>query len=162
MDVLRDQEASARRATLSRILKLLRRRAGMRSSEVAREMGKALRSYQRFEAGEQDLDLAEIRRFARVVDADPWGIVFGVEFGSVDFAMHVAGNKGASWMLVALRRFDRLSGKDLAVLDPRTLSLVFARGFDQLSVKAQEYDADLEQWMFDGALDGSDEDPDQA
>lgn len=144
-----DQDLAARRATLSRILKLLRRRAGLRSSEVAREMGKALRSYQRFESGRYDLNLEEVRAFARIVDADPWGIVFAVEFGSADFALHTAGNKAASWMLVALRRFQRLSGNDIAMLDPRTLTLVFARGFEQLSHKARELDAHFEQWMFD-------------
>lgn len=158
MDVSRDQDALTRRTTLSRILKLLRRRAGLRSSEAAREMGKSLRSYQRFESGTYDIELADIRRFARVVDADPWGIVFGVEFGSVDFALHTAGNKAASWMLLALRRFDRRAGRDIAVLDPRTLMLVFTRGFDQLSLKAQEFDADLEQWMFDEALVGDPDD----
>jgi transcriptional regulator with XRE-family HTH domain len=149
MDVSRNQEASARRTTLSRILKLLRRRAGLRSSEVAREMGKALRSYQRFESGAHDIELEEIRRFARIVDADPWGIVFGVEFDSVNFALNSASNKAASWMLLALRRYDQSSGKDIAVLDPRSLLLTFSRGFAQLSVKAREFGTDLEEWMFD-------------
>jgi transcriptional regulator with XRE-family HTH domain len=159
MDVSRDQDARARRATLSRILKALRRRAGLRSAEVARQMGKSLRSYQRFEAGLYDLEIEEVRRFASVVDADPWGIVFAVEFGSADFALHTANNKAASWLLVALRRFNRLSGKDVAALDPRTLTLVFSRGFDQLSVKAREFDAVYEQWMFDEAFGDPDDEP---
>ncbi len=159
MDISRDQDAVARRATLSRALKLLRRRAGLRSCEVARAMGKSLRSYQRFEKGTYDVELPDIRRFAQIVDADPWGIVFAVEFGSVDFALYTANNKGASWLLVALRRYNRLSGKDIAALDPRTLSLVFARGLDLVSAKAREFDGDLEQWMFDEGF-GSDEDDD--
>lgn len=158
MDLFRDQDARTQRATLSRILKLLRRRAGMRSSEVAREMGKAPRTYQRFESGEYGLHIPDIRRFARIVDADPWGIVFGVEFGSVEFALHTAANKAASWMLLALRRFDSRAGRDIAALDPRTLLHVFTKGFEQLSIRAQAFDADLEQWMFDEGLgaDGDD------
>lgn len=154
MDVPWDQDASSQRATLCRILKALRQRSGLRSHEIAEAMGKAHRTYQRFEAGEQGIDLADIRRFARIVDADPWGIVFGVEFGSVDFALNTAKNKAASWLLVALRRFDRMSGKDIAALDPRTLSFVFSRGFDQISEKAQEMQAELEHWMLDGDLGG--------
>lgn len=107
-----------RRATLSRTLKLLRRRAGFRSIEVAREMGKAHRTYQRWESGFYGIEIDEIHRFAQIVEADPWGIILGVEMGSVEYALRTAGNSGASLMLVALRRFDRASGDDIRRLDP--------------------------------------------
>ncbi|MFZ5796778.1 MAG: helix-turn-helix domain-containing protein [Pseudomonadota bacterium] len=154
MDVQWDQDASTRRATLCRILRSLRTRAGLRTQDIAEAMGMGYRTYQRFEAGEQGVDLETIRRFAQIVEADPWGIILGVEFGSVDFALNTAANKAASWLLVALRRFDRRAGKDIASLDPRTLSFIFSRGFDQISVKAQEVEAELEQWMLDGDLGG--------
>jgi hypothetical protein len=44
MEVTPVQEASARQATLSLILKAIRRRRGLRSAEAARLMGMALRS----------------------------------------------------------------------------------------------------------------------
>jgi len=160
MDVLRDQDASARRLTLSRILKLLRRRAGLRSIEVAREMGKAHRTYQRWESGFYGIEYSESRRFADIVKADPWGIILGVEMGSVEYALHTAGNNGASLMIVALRRFNRASGDAFRRLDSRSLSLVYTRGFALIGQRAEKYAADLEQWMFDESLGGDLDDDD--
>lgn len=158
MDVLLDQDASTRRTTLSRILKLLRRRAGLRSIEVARQMGKAPRTYQRWESGFYGLERDQVHRFAEIVEADPWGIILGVEMGSVEYALRTAGNNGASLMIVALRRFDKSSGDDIRRLDSRSLSLVYTRGFGLLRQRAEKYAADLEQWMFDESLGGDIED----
>lgn len=154
MDVLRDQDTAARRATLSRILKLFRTRAGLRSVEAAKLMNKGHRTYQRWESGYYGVELDEIHRFAEIVNADPWGIIFAVEFGSVDFAVDTANNNGASLLLVALRRFHRRSGHAIRQLDPRSLSLTYSRGFSLLATRAEEYAADLEQWMFDENLGG--------
>jgi hypothetical protein len=74
--------------------------------------------------------------------------------GSVEFALYCADNKASTVLLVALRRFNAKSGKDIARLDPRSLLLVFSKAFDGISVRAREYDAYLEQWMFDAALNG--------
>jgi transcriptional regulator with XRE-family HTH domain len=149
MDVLWTQDETRRIEALALALKQLRVRRGLRSSEVARAMGIGLRTYQRFEAGERGLDLESIFEFARVVQADPWGIVFAAEFGSESFALHCADNHAASLLLTMLRRFDRRSGKDIAVLDPRSLVSIFARCFEQIGERAQRLNADLEQWMFD-------------
>jgi transcriptional regulator with XRE-family HTH domain len=161
MDVTPVQEASDRQAILSLILKAIRRRRGLRSAEVARLMGMALRSYQRFESGAMGLDLDKIHRFADVVDTDGWAIVFAVEMGSVEFALYCADNKACSALLVAMRRFNAKSGRDIARLDPRSLFLVFSKTFNDISERAREYDAYLEQWMFDETLNG-DPDDDQA
>ena len=58
---------------------------------------------------------------------------------------------------VALRRYNLRSGKDIARLDPRSLLIVFSRAFEQISVRARECDADLEQRMFDETLNGDPE-----
>ncbi|MCR5879674.1 helix-turn-helix transcriptional regulator [Phenylobacterium sp. J367] len=161
MDVLRDRDKAAQRATLSRVLKLLRTRAGLRSVEAARMMNKGHRTYQRWESGYYGVELDDIHRFAEIVHADPWGIIFAVEFGSVDFALDAAQNGAASLLLVALRRFHRQpNGKALRQLDPRSLSLTYSRGFELLARRAEEYAADLEQWMFDEELSGRDPDDD--
>ena len=162
MDVLRDQDTAARRATLSRILKLFRKRAGLRSVEAARLMNKGYRTYQRWESGYYGVEIEEIHRFSEIVNTDPWGIIFAVEFGSVDFALDTSGNNAASLLLVALRRFHRRpGGAAIRQLDPRSLSLTYTRGFDLLIKRAEEYAADLEQWMFDEDLGGAgDDDPD--
>jgi transcriptional regulator with XRE-family HTH domain len=158
MEVTPAQEASDRQATLSLILKAIRRRRGLRSSEAARRMGMALRSYQRFESGALGLDLPKIHQFAEAADADGWAIIFAVEIGSVEFALYCADNKASSALLVALRRFNAKSGKDIARLDPRSLLLVFSKAFEDISARAREYDAYLEQWMFDEALNGDPDD----
>ena len=159
MDVSRNQTDAQRHATLSQALKQLRSRRGFRSADVAREMGISHRNYQRFERGELGLDLEKIFGFADVVRADPWGIVFAAEFGSVNFALYCADNQAISLLLTMLRRFDRQAGKDIAALDPRSLALIFRRSFEQISLRAQEFHADLEQWMFDETFgDPDDED----
>lgn len=159
MDVSRLQNEAQRRATLSQALKLLRRRRGMRSVEVARRMGIGHRTYQRFEKGELGLDLEKIFAAAEAIGADPWGIIFAAEFGSVNFALYCADNQAASLLLAMLRRFDRRSGQDIAALDPRSLALIYRKSFDQISLRAQEFQTDLEQWMFDETFgDPDDED----
>jgi transcriptional regulator with XRE-family HTH domain len=154
MDVSRSQSEAGRRRSLSAALKKLRLRKGLRSSDLARGMHIGLRTYQRFEAGDLGLDLDKIFRFANVADADPWGIVFAAEFGSEDFALHCAGNQAASILLTMLRRFDRRSGKDLAALDPRSLVMIFSQSFDQITLRAERLNSDLEQWMFDESFAG--------
>jgi transcriptional regulator with XRE-family HTH domain len=149
-----------RRATLSRILKALRRRRGLRSAEAARAMGMSLRSYQRFEAGEMNRNWALTFRFADLFEADPWAIGFAVEFGNAEFALYCADNKAAGALLLAMRRFALKAGRDIAKLDPRSLLIIFTRAFEDISLKAREYEADLEQWMFEGF--NGDPDPDQA
>jgi transcriptional regulator with XRE-family HTH domain len=161
MDLVPIPDHSERQACLSLILKTIRRRRGFRSSELARQMTIGLRTYQRFESGAMGLDLEKIHQFADLVNADGWAIVFGVEMNSVEFALNCTENKAASALLVALRRFNRTSGKDLARLDPRSVMLVFNKMLNEISVRAREYDADLEQWMFDEALNGDPDDDDQ-
>ena len=161
MDAVSVEPPSGRQACLSLILKAIRRRRGLRSSEVARELGMALRSYQRFESGAMGLDIDQIRRVADVLSVDGWAIIFGVEMNSVEFALSCADNKAATAFLLALRRFNLKSGKDIARLDTRSLMLVFTRMLDEISVRAREHDADLEDWMFDATLNG-DPDDDQA
>jgi transcriptional regulator with XRE-family HTH domain len=158
MEVTPVQEASDRQATLSLILKAIRRRRGLRSVEAARLMGMALRSYQRFESGALGLDMTRIHQFADVTDADGWAIIFAVEMSSVEFALYCADNKASTALLVELRRFNAKSGKDIARLDPRSLFLVFSKAFNDISVRAREYDAYLEQWMFDEVLNGDPDD----
>jgi len=160
MDVLRDQDPLVRRATLSRILKTLRKRAGLRTIDMARAMNKGHRTYQRWETGYYGIEVEAIYRFAEIVGADPWGIILGAEFGSVEFAQDTANNNGAELMLVAFRRFHLRSGSAIRKLDPRSLVLTYTRGFELLAKRAEKYEADLEQWMFDEGL-GADDDDDE-
>lgn len=121
-------------------------------------MNMAHRSYQRFEAGEMGVDFPQIQQFAEVVHADAWGILFAVEMRSLEFALFCAENQAATTLFSTLRRFHLKSGKDIARLDTRSLFIAFSKAFDDVSARAREYDADLEQWMFDGTLNGEPED----
>jgi transcriptional regulator with XRE-family HTH domain len=165
MDATPVKDPPGREATLSLILRTIRKRRGFRSVEVARLMKMAHRTYQRFEAGEMGVDFPLIQQFADVVHADAWGIFFAVEMRSLEFALFCAENQAATTLFSTLRRFHLKSGKDIARLDTRSLFIVFSKAFDKISERAREYDADLEQWMFDGTLNGepgdeSEPDPD--
>jgi transcriptional regulator with XRE-family HTH domain len=158
MDATPVQDPSGREAALSLILRTIRKRRGLRSVEVARLMAMKYRTYQRFEAGEMGVDFPMIQQFADVVHADAWGIFFAVEMRSLEFALFCADNGAATALFSTLRRFHLKSGKDIARLDTRSLLIVFSKAFDMISERAREYDADLEQWMFDGALNGEPDD----
>jgi transcriptional regulator with XRE-family HTH domain len=158
MEVSRTQSEGQRRETLSLVLKRFRRRGGFRTSDMKQAMGVSLRTYQRFEKGDLGLDFDKIFSFAKVVGADPWGIIFAAEFGLEEFAYQSADNQAASLLLTMLRRYARRSGKDIAALDPRSLVVIFGRGFEQITLRAERLNADLEQWMFDEAFGGSEDD----
>lgn len=111
-----------------------------------------LRTYQHFESGKGGVDLTRIHQFAEVVDADGYAIVIALDIGSPDFALHCLDNKAATVMLVALQRFDRRAGADIARLDARSIIAVIDRAFDDLGARAREHGAVLESWMTDPSL----------
>jgi hypothetical protein len=150
---------TARQVLLSQILKAIRRRRGLRSSEVARAMGMALRSYQHFESARGREDAPTIHAFAEAVDADGHAILLALDMRSVEFALDCVDNKFASVMVLAVRRFRKASGRDLARLDPRSVIGAFERAFSELSRKLGEDDAYVEAWMTDPAFGGG-HDPD--
>lgn len=162
MDDAPDQVPAGQVETLSLILKAIRQRRGLSSADTARSMKMAHRTYQHFEAGDLGVDIPKVHRFAEAeaVHADAWGIIFAIEFGSVDFALHCADNQASKALLSSLRRFNLRAGKDLARLDTRSLFIVFSKAFDEISARAREYDADLEPWMFDATLNGEPDPPD--
>ena len=122
-------------------------------------MGMPLRSYQHFESGRGGLNLERIHQFADAVDADGYAIVMALDIGSVEFAIHSLENKASTVFLVSLQRFARKAGKDIARLDPRSFISAFDRAFDELTAKAREHDAVLEDWMADRMLLGGPPDP---
>ena len=159
MDASPLQDTSGRKATLPLVLKAIRRHRGFRSSEVARAMDMALRSYQHFESGRAGLNLERIHQFADAVNADGYAIVMALDIGSVEFALYCLENKASTVFLVSLQRFANKAGKDIARLDPRSFISAFDRAFDELTAKAREHDAVLEGWMTDKSLGGDPQDP---
>lgn len=164
--LIRDE--TQRRALLSEILRTIRRIRGLRSAEVARAMGMKHRTYQHWEAGNEELNHERIHAFAEAVDADGHGIILALDLGSVDFAVSCLINKAGTGMLVSLQRFNARVGRNLARLDPHSVVTVLDRAFDELFLRSQSFDAVFEDWMVDPSISGdpddlpaaSDEEPD--
>jgi transcriptional regulator with XRE-family HTH domain len=149
-----------RQLLLSQILKAIRLRRGLRSSEVARLMGMKLRSYQHFESARGREDVPTIHAFAEAVNADGHAIMLALEMRSAEFALACLDNKLTHVMVLAVERFYRKAGQQIARIDPRSVISAFERAFADLTAKLQEDDAYVERWMTDPALGGSPPDPD--
>jgi transcriptional regulator with XRE-family HTH domain len=160
MNALSPPPLTERQQLLSQILKAIRRRRGLRSSEVARSMGMALRSYQHFESARGREDAPTIHAFAEAVDADGYAILLALDMKSAEFAVDCLDNKFTSVMVLAVRRFRKASGRELSRLDPRSVIGAFERAFGELTRKLAEDDAYVEAWMTDPAFDDSGHDPD--
>ena len=160
MNAVSSPPLTERQQLLSQILKSIRRRRGLRSSEVARAMGMALRSYQHFESARGREDVPTVHAFADAVDADGHAILLALDMKSPEFALDCLDNKFASVMVLSVRRFRKASGRELARLDPRSVIGAFERAFGELTRKLAEDDAYVEAWMTDPALGGEPHDPD--
>lgn len=130
--------AESRKQVLSRALKLIRRRRGLATAEIAARLGLAPRSYEYFEAGGGQLKVERVHRFARALDADPIAILAAIEIGSPGFAERCLENKLATIALMALADFDAAAGDDIRHLDPQTLLSAFRHTFEHLARLAQQ------------------------
>jgi transcriptional regulator with XRE-family HTH domain len=134
------------RTALPQILKAIRRRRGLRSSDVARDMHMPLRSYEHFESGRAKLNVAKIHEFAEVVDADPFAILTAMEIGSPAFALRCIDNKLMTILTMALQDFDATAGDDIARMDPMRLLTRFNQLFDELTSHARAADDYVARW----------------
>lgn len=149
---------AARGASLSKALKAIRRRRGLRAADAAEALDMPLRSYEHFEAGRGRLNLERVHLAADAIDADPYAILAALEIGSPEFAARCADNKLMTILMMALQDFDETAGDDIAQLDPRTLIGAFTRLFDQLAQEARARAQALEDWRGGrGGATGSDE-----
>ena len=139
-------DASQRRACFSQALKVLRRRRGLATTQVATALGMSLRSYQNFEAGRGRLNVLRVHEVARILDADPYALLIAIDIGSADFAVRCIDNKLAAILLMALNDFDEAAGDQIALLDPATLMSLFKRAFDTLAGEARDRAARARNW----------------
>jgi transcriptional regulator with XRE-family HTH domain len=156
MDLSPD-DAAKRRASLSEILKALRRHRGLRTVEVAAAMGMPIRSYEHFESGAGRLNRERVHQFAEAIDVDPFGIFAAIAIGSPDFAIRCADNKLMTILLMALSDFDISAGDEIPRLEASTLIAIFTRAFEELKAQAQARDEFVEQWMASKPLSHDDE-----
>jgi transcriptional regulator with XRE-family HTH domain len=162
MNAVSPPPLTERQVLLSQILKAIRLRRGLRSSEAARLMQMPLRSYQHFESARGREDAPTIHAFAEALNADGHAILLALDMRSLEFALDCLENKFTNVMVLATRRFHKRAGRDLARLDPRSVITAFERAFGDLTKKLGEDDAYVEAWMSDPSLGGDpgDHDPD--
>jgi transcriptional regulator with XRE-family HTH domain len=147
-----DHDIAGRGATLSRVLKALRRLRGMRPIDVANAMKMKPRSYEYFESGKARLNVDRVHQVARVLNADPYAILAAIDIGSPAFALRTAENKFGTLWLMALLEFDATAQDDVARLAPSVLIAGFTKMFDEFLRLARERDASAEDWMADKTL----------
>jgi transcriptional regulator with XRE-family HTH domain len=150
-------------ALLSRMLKGIRRRRGLKVAQVAQAMGIATRTYANGEAGRQRIDVARIHQFAQLVGADPYAILVAVDIRSPSFALRCMEHQFMAMLMVLIQDFDARAPDSFARMDPRLLYAAAHQFFDGLLAQSQEIDASLERWMLDRSLHESakPEDPDE-
>jgi transcriptional regulator with XRE-family HTH domain len=129
----RKTQATIRQAYLSRALKALRRRRGVRVAFLAKAIGMPVRTYQNFEAGRTRINVERVHAIAEILDADAAAIFAAVELASPEFAVRAADNKLVTAFLLSLKDFDARSGDQITHLDARTLMSAFDQMFGELA-----------------------------
>ena len=134
----RKTEATIRQAYLSRALKALRRRRGVRVDVLAKAIGLPVRTYQNFEAGRTQINVERVHAIAQILDADAPAIFAALELASPEFAVRAADNKLVTVFLMSLKDFDARSGDHITHLDARTLMGAFDQLFGELAQVAKD------------------------
>lgn len=132
---------------LSRALRAIRRKRGLKTSEVAQRMDMAQRSYELFEAGGGRITFERLMAFAEATDCDPFALMLAGPFGSPDFAINCADTKLAMIMVMSLQEFSQDRGADLCFLEPPNIIGAFQRVFKDLGGKLDDNEAFLSKWM---------------
>ena len=137
---------------LSAAVKLVRRSRGLSSRDVASRMNVSLRTYQRFEAGANRLNLDHIHRFAKATSSDPYALLIAVMIGSPRFARSAADNMLATVLIVGVQNLENAVGDRICELDTRTLVSAVASLFDGFSEQILNRDPTAD-WLEKGRQD---------
>jgi transcriptional regulator with XRE-family HTH domain len=132
---------------LSAALVGVRKYRRLRAADVARAMGMPLRTYERFEAGQDRIDLERVIKFAEATDSDPFAIIASVWLKSPEFAVQTAENKPMVVMMLALRNFHDDLGDDITFIEPRVFWGGFRRLFQDLTEHVRKRDLSAETWL---------------
>lgn len=148
--------------TLAGSLRLIRTQRRMKTAEVARGMGMALRSYEHFEAGGGRVNLERIHRFAEVTKSDPYAIIAALALGSPAFALRCADNKLMTILMVALHELDEDAGDAIADLDALPIINAFTKTMKDLAAQSVRRDEAANAWLQErlGRLIAPSESPD--
>lgn len=132
---------------LSRAIRAIRRKRGLKTSDVATRMGMAQRSYELFEAGGGRITLERLMAFAEATDCDPYALLLAGPFGNAEFAIDCADTKLAMIMVMSMQEFAGERGSDIAFLEPPNVIAAFQRLFKDLGSKLDDNDAFLNKWL---------------
>ncbi|MGF7151623.1 transcriptional regulator with XRE-family HTH domain [Sphingomonas zeicaulis] len=133
--------------TLPKTLKAIRRARGLSAADVATRMGMPLRTYEQFESGTKRVSFDRIKLFAEVTNADPYGIIYGVMFRSVDFGVASSETKMAAIMMMVLGEFVAERQDQLAYLEPTAIITAFQHAVDDLGRRLDDHESYLERWL---------------
>lgn len=142
-----DDERQEDRTVLAAAIRAIRTMRRMRASEVAREMGIPVRTYEHMEAGRGRYDFNRLRRFAQVTRCDIISLMTCVELRDPDFAVHSANNKAMTVMLHAFGELHEKLGSDFALVETRTLVGAAMRACKDLEEHFAKRDLFAEQWL---------------
>lgn len=115
-------------------------------------MNMALRTYERFEAGETRLNLDHIHRFATATRSDAHAILLAVATGSPELARRCADNQLGTILLIALQRFDMTMGDAIQTLEAREVIAAVMGMFEGLGATKAKADSAAD-WIAQGASD---------
>jgi DNA-binding CsgD family transcriptional regulator len=127
------------RRQLSQSLREVRRRRGLSSSEVARGMNMALRSYQHFERGRGRLTYDLLRRFGAAADCDPRALLIGALFGVPQLPILSIDNKFTELLLGELEDFVAGDAIGAAALEGAMILSALRRFFDELRALSRQH-----------------------
>lgn len=125
------------KALLSRTLKAIRRKRGLKTPDVAARMGIAPRTLQLFEAGGGRLNIARIQDFAAATDSDPLAIIVAVSIGDPTFAVRCMDNKFMTAAVLSIADLNGALGEDLALLDARLIMTEYDAAAERLGLEAR-------------------------
>lgn len=134
---LPNEEAADHAALLSRILKAIRRRRGLRVIDVANRMGLPKRTYESFEDGTGKFSLARLQRFAEATDSDAYAILVSLAFGDPAFALRCADHKLMTATIMSIQDLNREAADHLTTLDARLVMHIMDRACDILGKEAR-------------------------
>lgn len=119
----------------------------MRSSEVARAMDIALRTYGHLEEGRASVTQEVLTKFAKVTNCDVFALMACVPLRDPLFALHCADNKIVGIMVMALAELHEKLGIDIALIDTKTVVGAVTRVCRELEDHIQKRDLFAERWV---------------
>ena len=132
-------------------MRLIRRARRLRATEVAREIGMPLRSYEYLESGKGKVSFERVMRFARATDSDGWALLASAPLGSPDFALRCADNKLMTIVMITMKELDDDLSDDIVFLQPGTLIGAFTRIRNELAQYVRKRDQFAETWLSERA-----------